>query len=352
MTVNGPTAVAGQYGLRLRSGPRRDAPEIGFIPAAVTIAVTGPAQGEYTPVRVDNAKLQPPFGTGAATTTPATAAAANVDPPALGNCRIGLHASADPNIAEPEFEEFLNLRPGLIKVLSFHSEADIRRLAASIPAASFVVRAFLDFGGRTIGPEQFVNDTLGDVKRSLGALAGRDVVVELHNEPNVVPEGLSKSWTDGASFAVWWLEVLRRYRAALPGVSFLYPGLSPGTTVSGVKLDHIQFAEAGRAAIEAADGLGIHCYWSSVYPLTAALGVVDDYISRFRFKPIWVTEASNNKAGTSVPDKASQYLQFWHELQKRPTVRGVTFFVASASNPDFAQEVWVGRGLGALVGAR
>src|SRR5439155_14609218 len=127
-------------------------------------------------------------------------------------------ASADPNIAEVEFEEFLNLRPGIIKVLSFHSEAAIRRLAASIPAASFVVRAFLDFGGRTIGPEQFVNDTLGDVKRALGALAGRDVVVELHNEPNVNAEGLGQSWRDGASFATWWLEWLRRYPAGRPGV--------------------------------------------------------------------------------------------------------------------------------------
>src|SRR5262249_21328171 len=211
MTINGQTAGAGQYGLRLRNGPRRGATGIGVIPASVTVGRTGPAQGEYTPVRVDNAKLQPPFGTTPSTTTaPATVAAVNVDPPALGNCRIGLHASADPNIAETEFEEFINLRPGIIKVLSFHSEAAIRRLATSFPAASFVVRAFLDFGGRTIGPEQFVNDTLGDVQRALGALAGRDVVVELHNEPNVVPEGLSKSWTDGASFAVWWLEVLRR----------------------------------------------------------------------------------------------------------------------------------------------
>ncbi len=77
-----------------------------------------------------------------------------------------------------------------------------------------------------------------------------------------------------------------------------------------------------------------------------------DYIARVRFKHIWVTEASNNKAGTSVADKGKQYLQCWQELQKRPTVQGVTFFVASASNPDFAEEVWVGRGIGAIVGKR
>jgi hypothetical protein len=346
MTISGQSALAGTYGLRLRDGPRRDATEIGFIPANTTIAVTGAAQGEYTPVRVDNAKLQPPFGT---TPGPATA---DSDPPALGNCRIGLHASADPGISEAEIEEFLKLRPGIIKVLSFHSDTAIRQLATSFPAATFVVRAFLDFGGRTIGPEQFVNDTLSDTRRALGALAGRDVVVELHNEPNVNAEGLGQSWTDGASFATWWLDVLGRYRAALPGVRFIYPGLSPGTTVTNIKLDHIQFAEASRAAIDAADGLGIHMYWSSVYPLASALGVVDDYISRFRFKLLWITEASINQAGTSVPDTAQQYLQCWQALQKRATVQGVTFFVASASNPAFADQIWVGRGLGALVGAR
>ena len=349
MTANGQTGAAGQYGLRLRSAPQRDASEVGFIPANTSVIITGAPQGEYTPVRVANSLLQPPFGTAPVAVSPP---AADADPPTLGHCRIGLHASADPGIPEAEFKEFADLRPGIIKVLSFHSDVAIRRLAASSPDATWIVRAFLDFGGRNIGPQQFITDTLSDVQRALGALPGKDVVVELHNEPNVTQEGLGQSWTDGASFATWWLDVLARYRAVLPGVRFIYPGLSPGTTVTGVKLDHIQFAEASRGAIDAADGLGLHMYWSSVYPLASALGVVDDAISRFRSKWLWVTEASNNKAGTSVPGKAQQYLQCWHELQNRPTVQGVTFFVASASNPAFGDEVWVGRGIGALVGAR
>jgi hypothetical protein len=42
----------------------------------------------------------------------------------------------------------------------------------------------------------------------------------------------------------------------------------------------------------------------------------------------------------------------WQELQRRATVQGVTFFVASATDKAYAEEVWVGRGLGALVGRR
>jgi hypothetical protein len=177
-------------------------------------------------------------------------------------------------------------------------------------------------------------------------------VIELHNEPNTVVEGLGSSWQDGAGFNQWWLELLSLYRQALPGARFIYPGLSPGSTVINTKVDHIQFVEASREAVEAADGLGMHLYWSNVYPMERALDVLDDFISRFRFKPIWITEASNNRAGTSAEQKAQQYLQFWHALQQRPIVQGVTYFVASASNPSFAEEVWVGRGIGALVGRR
>jgi hypothetical protein len=86
--------------------------------------------------------------------------------------------------------------------------------------------------------------------------------------------------------------------------------------------------------------------------MALALNVLDDYIARFRFKPIWVTEASNNKSGTPVHRKAAEYLSFWQELQQRPTVQGVTFFVASASNPEFKEEIWVGRKIGAMVGRR
>ncbi|MFQ5420397.1 MAG: peptidoglycan DD-metalloendopeptidase family protein, partial [Anaerolineae bacterium] len=105
LTVSGSTAVSGPYGINLRNAPRRNGENIGFIPANTELIITGAAQGEYTPVRVDDAVLQPPFGTVPAappTTTPAAPAApapappTNPDPPSLGQVKIGLHASADP----------------------------------------------------------------------------------------------------------------------------------------------------------------------------------------------------------------------------------------------------------------
>lgn len=352
ITVAGGMALAGQYGINLRNAPRRDAANIGFVPGGASMIVTGTAQGEYTPVRVDDQVLQPPFVPGQVVNTTVPPPAVDPEPAPLGQARIGLHASADPGISQAEIDEFALMRPGMIKLLSFHDPAAVQKLAAAHANARWIVRAFLSFGGRNISPAQFLNDTVSDVRRTLNFLQNKDVVVELHNEPNLVAEGLGSSWSDGASFARWWLEVLGLYRQALPGVRFIYPGLSPGAAVSNLKQDHIQFIEASRAAVDAADGLAVHLYWSNVFPMQAALNMLDDTISRFRFKPIWVTEASNNKAGTPAFRKAEQYLEFWQALQRRPTVQGVTYFVASASNPTFGEEIWVGREIARRVGRR
>ena len=365
--INGDTAIAGRYGINLRNAPRKDSENIGFVPADSPMIITGTPQGEYTPVRVDDTILRPlihpqppapkppPSPPQPPTPIPAPPPPppAPQPPPPMGNARIGLHASADPgDLRENEFSEFVAVRPNIIKVLSAHSGSSIAKLAHAHPQASWVVRAFLHFGGRIITPAQFFNDTINDVHRALDQLQGKDVVIELHNEPNLAPEGLFRCWQNGADFSRWWLDLLQRYRTALPNQRFIYPGLSPGSSVTNLKQDHIQFVEASRAAVQAADGLGVHLYWSNVYPMSNSLQVLDDYISRFRNTPIWVTEASNNKAGTPVHRKATEYLNFWRELQKRPVVKGVTYFVASATDPTFAEEVWVGRGIGMRVGRR
>jgi hypothetical protein len=372
ISVTGEEAIAGPFGINLRAAPRRDAPKKGVVPAGASMIVTGPPQGEYTPVRVDDHVMHfaPGFGPEpmvpepvpaqpeAVPAQPEPVPLADPDPPLIGQARLGLHASADPgDLREEEFALFAALRPGIIKVLSGHSGPTIGRLATAHPTATWIVRAFLSFqGGRVVTPEQFFEDTVSDVERALGHLDGRDVVVELHNEPNLTDEGLGSSWSDGAALAVWWLSLLDCYRQRLPNQRFIYPGLSPGPNAQDGarrRLDHVAFLEASRAAAAAADGLGVHIYWARDFAMERALAVLDDFISRFPTTPIWVTEASNNKGGVSPLQKGRQYLRFWAELKKRPTVKGVTYFVASASNmAEFGEEVWLGRGIAEVVGMR
>ena len=282
-------------------------------------------------------------------------------PPGNGTAVIGLHASADPGFLHggvAEVQEFQALKPGVIKVLGAIADyappgkAALADLADKNREAEYIVRAFLNFGDRRITPAQFFNDTISDVRRTINCLHAFGVPssriwIELHNEPNLRPEGHGISWASADGFGGWLVAVLVAYRAALPDCKFLYPGLSPGgdAYANGVLLrrDSARFLEGSRFAISRFDGVGVHRYWSSSYPMSKALAHLDTYTSLG--KPVWVTEASNNTRPPAVEPTprqyADQYVVFLNQLRQRPSVRGVTFFVASASNPEFHPEAWV-----------
>ena len=282
-------------------------------------------------------------------------------PPPTGDAKMGLHATADPVLAPGEVAAFSTARIELVKCLSNLDPAGVTAIATALPNARWIIRAFLSMAGRTLTPQQFFNDTRSDVQRTLNRLPGRDVVIELHNEPNLVAEGMGTSWADGTAFQAWFLDLLNLYRASFPSVRLLYPGLSPGGSVPGIRQDHAQFMAQSKEAIRAADGLAVHRYWAANFPMSTALQMLDETINFLRSnnmgqKPIWVTEASNNKGGTTPAGKGAEYVRFWQELRQRPTLQGVTYFVASANHPDFQEEVWVtggsSRGIAEVVGAR
>ena len=402
--IDGDEEKIGRFGTLLHVMPQRDADILAQSLPFSPITILGDPAGEFTPVRVPDTHLTwlhsvltPPDGvldnnwnvtegrwaepsipntpsppettlpTPPIQPTPTPEPAPPVQPspepvpnplpwppnlPVIGSARIGLHASADPHITDAEIAEFALLKPSVIKVCSFHNPDAIRKLRQQHPNAHWILRAFLEFGGRNVSPAQFVEWTLSDVQRSLGQIKNKPVVIELHNEPNLYAEGLGSSWANGAAFGNWWLDVLQRYRRALPNAKFIYPGLSPGHDVVGVRRDHVAFMEASRKAIETADALGVHVYWGDNYPMARALRGLDDYLARIPNKTVWITEASNNSPSVPHLHKATQYIKFWQELQKRSRVGGVTYFVASSSNPKFAPEAWVGNGIARSVGNR
>lgn len=354
ITIDYLSAVVGRMPATVRERPRRNANILGFVAQGTKMRILGPPNGEYTPVRVTKSELQLPKepSTEDVPRPEKEDPPEEIDPRPLGQALIGLHASADPAISESEISEFTLFRPGMIKILTSNDPVGVRRLAANHPQAKFIVRAFLDFGNRSLNPQRFFDDTISDMQRALNILRGRSVVIELHNEPNIYAEGLGSSWANGAEFATWWQRLLRLYRYVFPGYRFIFPGLSPGTDVPGVRQGHRRFLDACLPAVEAADGLGVHLYWSANSPMSLALDVLDNLVERFPDKPIYVTEASNNGHSTSPQNKAVEYLTFWNELQKRPTVEGVTYFIASSINPDFQHEVFLGKGMSRIIGAR
>lgn len=266
--------------------------------------------------------------------------------------KVGLHASADPGDlygGEVEYAEFRALRPGVIKVLSACAESSVRRLEAENKGAEWIVRAFLDFsGGRVVTPQQFFNDTVNDTERTINALLNQGVLpnhiwVELHNEPNLTQEGLGASWANGFEFSQWLDAVLSLYTARIPYVKYIFPGLSPGWDVPGVRqASDSFFSETSLSLIKSLDGLGVHAYWSEMFPISTAVNEVLSY-SNYGL-PIWITEASRNDRPAKIDDYGTEYAAFINELRSVPNVKGVTYFVASASNSLFHPECWVVNG--------
>jgi hypothetical protein len=73
MLVIGQNAIAGPLGLNLRAEPCLGAKNLGFVPSAADLVVTGRPEGEYTPVLVKNDVLQLPFDAPGAPELPITA---------------------------------------------------------------------------------------------------------------------------------------------------------------------------------------------------------------------------------------------------------------------------------------
>lgn len=274
-----------------------------------------------------------------------------IDPPPTGSpVAMGPHGPADPGrMTAAQIEVWARARPTALKFLSAHSGESIAAVSGRFPNAPAIVRAFAKFVDnagqlRQVPPADFVNWTLPDLIRAIQALDNREVWVELHNEPNLVEEGMWHSWADGAEFGDWLSEVLRQYKATLPGhVKYLFPGLSPGPAIGGRRYHWLTFLDEARQAVLACDGAGAHSYWNADYSLENAVGDVGKVALKFTSLPVWVTEASHNGPGATPQEKGQQYIEFARRVGMWGGVRGVLYFVLSASS-GFEHEVWVRNG--------
>jgi hypothetical protein len=267
--------------------------------------------------------------------------------PGLGDPKIGLHASTTANISENEYQEFRDLQPGYITVMSgMHDPNDINRLAGEHPDAEIVVRIFYEFGGRVISPQQFVDDNLNELRRVLNLIGYRNPVVQIHNEPNLYAEGLGSSWQDGIDFNVWYLTVLNLFRQHFPYIQYGFPGLSPGGDIPGVRLNSDVFLRQCSDAVSASQVLCVHTYFApqAGASLSDSLNEVAAISNLFPVKDIIITECANNKDGVSPEMKAVEYAVFLGMLKTVPKVLGITYFVASTITPEWNWDPGVGTG--------
>lgn len=123
-----------------------------------------------------------------------------------------------------------------------------------------IVRAAI--GEAVSTAQRYVDLTLPILKEYYVALgSARDMMIAVHNEPNLYSEGLGEGWQDGAGFAAFFATVSQAYRNAFPGCKIGFPAMSPGGAEPGIRVNEITFVQQAAAAVRAADWIGVHCYW-------------------------------------------------------------------------------------------
>ena len=283
-------------------------------------------------------------------------------PPASGgtDTGVGLHWSADHDNGigweQPARLEMLKLKPDVIKFLSFHNPSMVSLVAADNKDSCdiFIVRAFLDWGTREVTPQMFIDGTLGDTMRTVNAIVGQgvaheEIIIEIHNEMNLQPEGWSQAWGTGRSCMEFFKPVIKAFRAAMPNCRYGIGGLSPGGDIGGVRAGSDLFMSQmiGHPSWDDYDTMFAHVYTVNDWYGPHEISWIDS-IEAVTHKPIYISESSyHSPIGSDgyrvvVPGAvyAAKLAELIELLDERKT-RGVAFYCMSASNEEFRHESWV-----------
>jgi len=279
-----------------------------------------------------------------------------------GVALVGLHGRADGELAPADYTIVARAQIEAVKITSHATMDTVKRLRAINPDLFILVRPFTAFTDkdqpRRITPEQFVQFTENDVARLYDADPTLRYI-EIHNEPNVRPEGLGGSWGDGQEFGDWFLRVMELYRQRFPDGKFGFPGLSPGPTLAAAgRADSEQFLDAAAFAAQQADWVGLHAYWVNDREMTdGRLGFnFVNYRERFPEKLLFVTEFGNPNQPKGVV--ASQYARYYGMLRHVNGLGAAFAYIVSTPDPiesprwAWRDETGADAGIAGIVGQR
>lgn len=179
-----------------------------------------------------------------------------------------------------------------------------------------MIRIFVKFEGDNVNryknPIDLLKDVYLPIKQAVDAGAS---VIEILNEPNLHiagsnPEGYGLMWNSGRDFAEYGAAIDVTLKSSLPNIKTIFPGLSPGFDIPGVRMNDVRFRNEAWRLTEYADYIGVHAYWGNGSSVYTAINDVNAFV-RTATKPVWVTEFSNVNPHTSRADKAKEYKEFF-----------------------------------------
>lgn len=255
-----------------------------------------------------------------------------------GKCLAGLHGRADGRMQPADFTVVAQARVEAVKLLSSAAPEDVDRLRAINPQMFILVRLFADFRNRVVRAEDFASW----VSHDMGQFYQRGVRhFEIHNEVNLRAEGWGLSWQTGRDFAAWWLTVRSRLKALYPEARFGWPGLSPDGFPMPERTNDLRFLDEAQQAVQAADWIGLHCYWQSEAEMRAPAGGLGhlEYRRRYPDKLLFITEFSNPSPNVDAAAKGDQYAAYYQQLRAEAGLGAAFAFVSSAST-GYPHETW------------
>jgi murein DD-endopeptidase MepM/ murein hydrolase activator NlpD len=272
---------------------------------------------------------------------PSTAVGTEPDrqyPWAPGYCLVGLHGRTDGPLQPADYPAIALARIEAVKLLSSARPQDVNTLRAQNARVFVLMRMFASFEGRVVRAQEFAAWMAAD----LAPFYSNGLrYFEIHNEPNLVPEGWTHSWNTGQEFGAWFIEVRNRLKQTFPEGLFGFPGLSPGDSIPGLRLAALEFLTGADAACRMADWIGLHQYWLSDQELNSAAGGLGylEYRRRFPDKLLFITEFSNPAPDVDKHLKGQQYVRLYQMLRTVPGLGAAFSFAVSASS-GFGAETW------------
>ena len=256
----------------------------------------------------------------------------------LGKMLFGAHGRIGASLTDDDLAMISRARLECIKIENCEKEETISKLRGLNPEIFIMARLTADFSGTPITADEFVRKVEADV----GRFYCQGVrYFEVHANPNLQSAGWRRSWIDGRDFGGWFLRVADQLRHSFPDIKIGFPGLSPGDEISGRRENSDQFMHEAEDAIDSADWIGVHCYWTGMSGIYSKQGKgrVITYRKAFPHKLLFVTEFNNPSIAVKAENKAQQYLAFKRQINSVQGV-GAIFSYALSSEDGNATYIW------------
>lgn len=234
-----------------------------------------------------------------------------------GRCLIGAYGSSPEPLGPAGLEAVRSARLEAVRLVQTETKESIDALRTINPAGFLLARLTAACAQAQVSAADF----RAQVEPHLGRLYRLGVRhFEIHTHPNLQFEGWGRSWQDAAGFARWFVEVVDGLRGDFPDARLGFPGVSPGGYVSGQRVDARQFLEDASAGVQAADWVGVSCYWNDPASMDSLSQgrFYDEVRLMFPDKLLFLTECGNTAPGASWESKGRQYLDYLRTLREEP----------------------------------